>query len=302
MITSRRAFLRDSAALGLASVLPWQKDIARLFTAAQSEMYLLRRNVGVFVNRGGTIGWLFNEAGTVIVDSQFPDSAKELIQRIKAKGDRPIYTLINTHHHGDHSGGNIAFKGIAKQVVAHQNSKLNQERVAKERGKEASQLYPDVTFVESWSETYGDETVTITYHGAAHTNGDTVTHFENANIAHMGDLLFNRRFPYIDRKSGASIKNWIAVLRELYNKFDKDTLFIFGHAGNGYNITGSLADLQAKREYLEALLEFMAKMVNEGKSPADLGDLKEIPGAPQWQGKGIARNIKAAYEELTAQK
>lgn len=298
-MTTRRTFMKNAAALGLASMLPWQKSLAAALMAEQSEMYLIRSNVGVFTNRGGTIGWLFNEAGTVIVDSQFPESAQELIGRIKEKADRPIDFLINTHHHGDHTGGNIAFKDVAKHVVAHENSKLNQERVAKEREKEAEQLYPDLTFTESWSETVGDEIITTTYHGAAHTNGDSVTHFENANVAHMGDLLFNRRFPYIDRGSGASIKNWIAVLNDLNNKFDKDTLFIFGHAGEGYHITGTRQDLQAKSEYLEALLEFMSKAVKEGKTPEDLTDLTVIPGGEEWKGKGIERNIKAAYEELT---
>ena len=79
-----------------------------------------------------------------------------------------------------------------------------------------------------------DETITLRYLGPAHTDGDSITHFENANVVHMGDLIFNRRFPYIDKSAGASVKNWIQVLKQTQKLFDKDTIFIFGHADNGF--------------------------------------------------------------------
>ena len=127
----------------------------------------------------------------------------------KQQSDQTIDLLINTHHHGDHSGGNIAFKGITKMLLAHENSRKNQMREAKERDEEDSQLYPDTTYNKEWSEKVGDEIMTLRYFGPSHTDGDSIIHFENANIAHMGDLIFNRRFPYIDRSAGASIENWI---------------------------------------------------------------------------------------------
>ena len=211
--------------------------------------------------------------------------------------------MINTHHHGDHTSGNIAFKGIVDTHVAHNNSKANQERVAKARNVEDQQLYPTSLYDTEWSKKVGQETLRLHYFGAAHTNGDSVIHFENANVAHMGDLMFNRRFPYIDKSSGASISGWIDVLDEVRKHFDKDTLFIFGHSGNGFEVTGNLEDIKAMRNYLRKLLKFGKKSIKAGKSQEEvLKGLEMFPGAPEWKGRGIERNISALYQELNGQK
>ena len=190
-------------------------------------MQTLRKNVGIFTERGGTIGWLMNKEGMAIVDTQFPKQANHLIEKIKEKTDQKIDWVINTHHHGDHSGGNIAFKDIAKNLLAHENSKINQEAVAKAPGeKEAEQWYPTVTYSDKWSQKVGDETITLRYFGNAHTNGDSVIHFENANVAHLGDLMFNQRHPRIDRSTNASAANWIKVLEDIQKTFDDETLFL----------------------------------------------------------------------------
>jgi glyoxylase-like metal-dependent hydrolase (beta-lactamase superfamily II) len=141
--------------------------------------------------------------------------------------------------------------------------------------------------------------VTLRYFGPAHTDGDSIIHFEDSNVAHMGDLMFNRRFPYIDKSSGASIENWIKVLGQARKTFDKDTLFIFGHAGKGYDVTGSLDDLKAMQNFFKRLLKFTKKSIKKGLTQERvLEGLETIPGAPEWTGGGIERNISAAYQEL----
>lgn len=266
-------------------------------------MSMLRKNVGFFTDRGGTIGWLVNEEGIVVIDSQFPESAQKLITELKEKGSQPIEFLINTHHHGDHTGGNIAFKGVAKHALAHENSKANQKRVAAERNTEDNQWYPDMMFKEKWTHKIGDEIVSCSYHGRGHTNGDIITHFENANIAHMGDLVFNRRFPYIDKSSGAHIENWISILDETVKKFDDDVIFIFGHAGEGYEVTGSKEDIKAFANYLEQMLMEVEKSISAGKTLDEIKEeIKGIAGAPEWTGNGIHRSLEAAYTELTEKK
>jgi cyclase len=299
----RRNFLKSSGlALG-AGLLPWPSYMSKLLFPEGGEMKLLRNNVGAYTNRGGTIAWLIDAEGVAVVDSQFPEEAGDLIGRIREQTDRRIDLLLNTHHHRDHSSGNIAFKEIVDQVVAHQNSRINQENVAKEAGTEADQLYPDTVFEREWSRKVGTETVTARYFDRAHTNGDAVIHFENANVAHLGDLMFNRRFPNIDMKAGASVQRWIKVLNDIRKTYDDDTLFIFGHAGEGYELTGSKEDLKAMENYLSSLLIFIKKEIEAGKSLDDLlnAGLTSIPGAEEWKGHGIERSLRAAYEELTEQ-
>lgn len=301
MTTTRREFIQNSS-LGIASLLI-APNVFNNPSFQTGEFQMIRKNVGYFTGRGGTIGWLVNEGGVVVVDSQFPESANNLIADIQKKTDRKIDYLINTHHHGDHTGGNIAFKEIVGNVLAHENSKKNQMRVAVERGQEDGQLYPDMTFQKEWSTKLGDETISCTYHGKGHTNGDILTHFENANIVHTGDLLFNRRFPYIDKSAGANIGNWIKILDAAQAKFDSETIFIFGHSDNGYDITGNREDLKSFTNYLEQLMLQVEKAIKAGKSLEEIkNEMKNVAGAPQWKGNGISRSLEAAYAELTEEK
>lgn len=298
MQISRRSFIQKSG-IALATGIIAPNWLTRLLHQNTGNMQLLRRNVGVFTERGGTIGWLIEKNGIVVVDTQFPEQAEHLIENIKEQSDHKIDLVMNTHHHGDHSGGNIAFKGLADKVVAHANSKANQARQAKERNREDRQLYPDTTFNDNWSQKVGSEVVTATYFGPAHTNGDVVIHFENANVAHLGDLMFNRRFPFIDKSSGASIKNWISVLQQIRSKYDDETMFIFGHAADGYQITGNKVDITAFEGYLTNLLTFVESELKAGKPQEDILALETFPGVGEWGGRGIQRSFSAAVIELT---
>jgi cyclase len=293
---SRRSFLKKGAfAAGLFAVPPatWLEQ----FTAGN--MHLIRNNVGYFTESGGTIGWYIGKAGIVVVDTQFPAQAGHFIEQVREKSDRRIDLLLNTHHHGDHTGGNIAFKGMVEKVVAHANSRTNQEQAAITRKTEAQQLYPDTTYETRWSQKVDEETITAHYFGPAHTNGDSVIHFEQANIAHVGDLMFNRRFPYIDKTAGASIENWIDVLQQIRKTFDQDTRFVFGHAAEQYAVTGGKEDLAAMQNYLNKLLAYVKKAIKDGIDEKSLIEkTKLIPGAEEWTGQGVERSISAAYIEL----
>ena len=298
-MTDRRSFLKHSALAAGALVLPGQKDLLSMLFQTGGNMQLLRNNAGFYTERGGTIGWLLANDAIVVVDTQFPEQAGHLIDKIKEKSQRRIDLLINTHHHGDHTGGNIAFKGLVDKVVAHTNCKTNQENVAKANKSEDKQLYADTTFDKSWSQKVGGETVTCRYFGPGHTNGDIVVHFENANVAHLGDLMFNRRFPFIDKTAGASIQGWVEALGQIQKSYDKDTLFIFGHSGEKFPVTGSHADLKAMQNYLRKLLAYVKKAIKDGvEEKALIEKTKFIPGAEEWQGQGIERSITAAYLEL----
>lgn len=291
----RRFFVQTTAAALPLSMLPYWTSIL----TSPWEMKPLRRNVGFFTEKGGTIGWLMQPESNVIVDAQFPEQADHLIKELQKKSKAPLRYLINTHHHGDHTSGNISFKGLAKNVLAHENSKANQMASARKDNKESSQLYPDMTYTERWQEKINDEIIDIQYWGPAHTNGDSIIHFQHANIVHVGDLMFNRRFPYIDKTAGARIDNWIEVLQQLQTYFDNETIFIFGHAASGYEVTGNKADLAAFADYLSALLDYVSASLKSGLSADEIMKAKEIPGAPQWKGDGIERSLTAALEELS---
>lgn len=300
MFIKRRHFLQNSTLGGLALLANPLFFINKTFQS-ESGFKEIRKGVGYFIGKGGTMGWMVTKDGLVAVDSQFPTQASEFIKEIQGKTDRKFDSLINTHHHRDHTSGNIAFKNLTSEVVAHDNARRNQKRVAQEKGIESEQLYPNETFATQWTKRFDKETIQANYYGPAHTNGDIIIHFENANIAHMGDLVFNRRYPNIDKSSGANIENWIKVLDNALDYFDADTKFIFGHADNGYSITGNKDDILSFQGYLDNLLKYMDVQMKSGKDlDSILKDTEGIPGASEWKGDGIERSIKAAFEEFNS--
>lgn len=295
---NRRNFLQTSG-MSLASfALMSKSSLANIIAENPYKIRELRGGVSIFTERGGTIAFLNTKKGFAVVDSQFPEQSKHLIDEIKKLSEKPIQLLINTHHHGDHSGGNISFKGIVEHVVAHENSLKNQQITAKNQKSEDKQLYPDVTFADTWKGKIGKESIKAHYFGAGHTNGDSLIHFEHANIVHTGDLVFNRRYPFVDRAAGASIKNWITVLDKTLSTFDNETIFVFGHAFDPEKIVGNKEDIKVFQNYLSELLVYTEKEIKSGKTKEEFLKTTAIPGVTEMKGDGIQRSLQAAYEEL----
>ncbi len=261
---------------------------------------MLTDDIGIFTERGGTIGFHFSKEGITVIDAEFPDTAVHLIDELKKRNGKSFRLLINTHHHRDHTSGNISFKDLTSRVLAHENSLKNQKNVAIENKIVDQQYYPNNTFGSVWEEKAGKERIALHYFGAGHTDGDALIHLQHANIVHIGDLVFNRRHPFVDRSAGASMKSWINVLETAMNHFGRKTKYIFGHAGNGYDVTGTKDDLLAFHDYLGNVLKFVDGEMKSGKTKEEILKATEIPGSPDWKGEGIQRPLEAAYEELSA--
>jgi cyclase len=294
---NRRSFVKN-AGIGFGAIPLLRKDwLTQFMQDAPYKMKMLRNDVGIFTEKGGTIAYYLSKKNIAVIDAEFPEQSKHLIDALQKDPGKPFEILINTHHHMDHTAGNISFKGIVPHVAAHSNSLLNQQRVAKEQNKEAEQLYPDITYGDSWEYKKMKESIKTYYYGPAHTNGDSIIFFPHANIAHVGDLVFNRRWAFIDRSAGASIKNWIIVLDKIQQEFDNDTLFVFGHAFDPEKVTGNKSDIKAMQDYLKNLLAFVNSQIKAGKSKDEILKATSIPGVTEWQGDGIERGLQSAYEE-----
>jgi len=296
---NRRNFIRSSSGLAFAAITVSNQKILASLLEDPWKINSLRSDVSIFTERGGTIAFLLSKKGVVVVDAQFPDQSKHLIDQVKKQTEKPFKLLINTHHHGDHTAGNISFKGIVDHVLAHENSLKNQKNSAIAQKTEDKQLYPDQTFGNTWCDKIGKEKICLYYHGPGHTNGDALIHFEHANIVHMGDLVFNRRHPFVDRGAGANMKNWITVLDKAVAQFDNNTMFVFGHAGDGYEVTGTKDDLKAFGEYIGKVLNFVDGEIKAGKTKEEVLKTTALPFETQWKGDGLQRPLQAAYEELT---
>ena len=294
----RRKFLQHSM-LTIGALSLGKQKILTAMNVEPWKIQMLTNDIGIFTERGGTIAFYFSKEGITIIDAQFPDTAQHLIEELKKRKSEPFHLLINTHHHGDHTSGNIAFKGLLNKVLAHENSLINQKKVAVANKTEDKQFYPNLTFGKERNENIGKEKVSLNYYGAGHTNGDAVIHFKHANIAHVGDLVFNRRHPYVDRSAGANIQSWINVLNLTLKKFDNKTIFVCGHSGENYDVKGPKDMLLYFQDYLGNVLKLVEYGIKEGKSKEEILKATEIPGSPEWKGDGIERPLTAAYEELT---
>lgn len=266
MFLTRRRFLAHSAStvvLGVGAGRAVAQPGPPL-TAPPPTFRDLRRGVGTITSMGGAIGYLVNDAGAMAVDSQYASTAPAAVAGLRQRSPTGIELLCNTHHHADHTGGNQVFRGAVRRIVAHANCVAWHKKTAAASGTEAQNSFADTTFTDRWKTGFGDETVQARYYGAGHTSGDAVYHFERANVVHMGDLLFNRAHPNIDRPAGAHLGHWVTVLEQVMKAHGADTIFIAGH-GRDNAVQCTRADLQHFRDYLSACLDLARTAVKAGQ-------------------------------------
>jgi cyclase len=179
--------------------------------------------VSVLIGRGGNIGVLEGPGGMLIVDGQFEDSAPEIeaLLELGTKG-RPRY-YVNTHHHGDHTGGN-AILGRGATRMAHANVR------ARLTGDEKPEVVlPMVTYEQGLTIHFGGQDIELRHVPGAHTDGDTVVWFHGSNVIHLGDLYFQVGYPFVDVNSGGNVLGMAAGLRDLLAELPDDVRIVPGH-------------------------------------------------------------------------
>lgn len=288
-------FLKNVALLSAGTVF-----LPKMNLFQDSPFTELRNGTGIFTMRGGTIGWYVSNDVTLAIDSQYAESAANFIGGIGSFGGGSETILINTHHHGDHTGGNGTFRESGYKIIAHERVPILQRRSSDD---ESTVVAAEETFAEQHELDLGNEMVHIKYYGRAHTSGDSVTWFREANVAHMGDLMFNRLYPFIDRGSGASIENWINVLETVVDEGDSNTQYIFGHGNPEFGITGSSDALLRKRDFLSKLLEHTQAGIDAGQSREEITSQESFEEFPEFISPSnflsLPRNLDVAYLELT---
>jgi len=270
-----------------------------------TEFRPLRRDVGLFTGRGGTIGWLAGKDALGVVDTQFPDTAGICLLGLPGRAGRTLDVVINTHHHADHTSGNPVFKPSSRTIVAHANVPKLQFAAADKANTLEKQVYADTTFTDVWRRDFGSEIVTAEYHAPAHTGGDAVVLFEKANVVHMGDLVFNRMYPVTDRAGGCSLRGWVKALEDVAGTYPADAIYIFGHGNPKFGVTGKRGDLLVLRDYLTAILDYTQKKITAGEPKEKIVALENFPGFEDFHSplpNRLGINLSVAYDELTEKK
>ncbi len=203
-------------------------------TEVASGIYMIS-GVGGFT--GGNIAVSVGDDGVVMIDDSMPPLLDRMKAAIKAITDSPVNFLINTHIHPDHTGNNESMGSDGTRIVAHENLRINMlskgMKTSDGNVPVPASALPVITFSEQMSFHLNGEDVRIIHVENAHTDGDAIIHYENANVIHTGDAFFNGLFPYIDLGSGGSVEGYIAAQQKILSLSDTDTKIIPGHGPLG---------------------------------------------------------------------
>ncbi|KUJ82535.1 MULTISPECIES: MBL fold metallo-hydrolase [Microbulbifer] len=227
----------------------------------------VRDNLYMLRGAGGNIAMFTGEDGVFMVDDQYAPLTEKIRAAIAQITSQPLRFVINTHWHGDHTGGNENFGKAGALVVAHENvrERMSTEQFTKVFNRTTppspDAALPVITFTDATTFHWNGDTVHVQYTGPAHTDGDSIVHFSDANVIHMGDTFFNGSYPYIDVSAGGSVDGLVAVMDRVLAMADDDTAIIPGHGP-----LSNKAELKEQRDLLVKLKGKIQEMIDEGMS------------------------------------
>jgi len=247
---------------------------------------------------GGNVSVMVGDEHVVLIDDAMVPTAPALISAVEAIADRPIDFVINTHYHGDHTGGNAQLANDGTLVVAHDN--LRKRLLEKPEDAGGAAGIPVITFSETLTFHVNGKIAKVFHLPHAHTDGDGAIHFPEANVIHAGDVIFNGIFPYIDLDAGGSVAGFIAAQQQLIDMADDDTLFLAGHGdpvASKADVERDLAVLVEGRKRIQAL-------VDQGMSEEEIlaaNPLADYHDEYNWRFITTERMTQTHYRDLTSE-
>ena len=225
--------------------------------------------VAVLFGRGGNIGLSYGSDGNILIDDQYAPLTERILAAIREVDPDPIRFVINTHWHGDHTGGNENVGRTGAVIVAHDNVRRRMSMEQLVRGDivppSPSGALPVVTFAEGVTFHLNGDDLSVVHVANAHTDGDALVYFTHANVLHMGDVFWNGMLPFIDLESGGSIDGMIAGVVRGLELADERTIVIPGHGP-----IGRRADLERFRDMLIHVRNRIGQGIAAGRTLEEL--------------------------------
>jgi len=272
------------------------------FSKVQMKATKVAGNVYMLEGAGGNIGVSVGDDGLLIVDDQFAPLADKIRAALKGIADKKLHFILNTHWHGDHTGGNVAF-GPEATIIAHDNvrKRLSTEQKSavfnSTTPPSPKEALPVITFDQTLTVHFNGEDIRAIHYPHGHTDGDSVIFFSASNVVHLGDDFFAGRFPFVDLESGGSVEGLIKNVGELITKIPNDAKLIPGHGP-----ISTLDDLKSYHRMLQQTTEIVRGKIKAGKT---LDQIKSEGLPAEWApwGTGFIKTdrwVETIYRSLTA--
>ncbi len=285
----RILFSATAAILATTPVLA-QRD----FSNVEIKTHKIVEGVYMLQGAGGNIGLSVGDDGAFVIDDQFAPLSEKILAAIAMVTDKPVEFVLNTHHHGDHTGGNEAFGKSGAHIVAHDNV---HKRLLESQN--AAAALPVITFSQTATFYQNGHEIYISHPENAHTDGDAIVFFRDINVVHMGDVFFSGMYPYIDLSGGGDLTGYIAALEAAAQMIGDETTIIPGH--------GPLSDkddLTASIDLLKDVKNRIQALIDNGLSEDEVvatDPLADLNGQWSWEFITGERMARIAYRSLTAE-
>jgi cyclase len=299
------ALLANAMLLGRAASAQEQD-----FSKVEIKVTKVSGNIYMLVGAGGNIGASVGEDGIVIVDDQFAPLADKIQAALKNLGvtDKPVRFVINTHYHGDHTGGNVPFNNAGSTLIAQDNVRKrlvsggtagNGGSIVMDVKPAEKAALPIITFEHDVTVHLNGEDIRALHFPSGHTDGDSIIFFPKNNVVHMGDDFVRYGFPFIDVASGGSVQGMIDAMEKATAHLPADVKVIPGH--------GALSNLDDVRAFTKMLKETSAvvqKALNEKKTLDQMKKEKILAPWVKWSGDFVNEDafIETLYNSLTGHK
>lgn len=251
---------------------------------------------------GGNLGLSVGEDGAYLIDDQYAPLTGKILAAIKELTPEPVRFVVNTHYHGDHTGGNENMGEAGALLVAHENVRRRMaagtfmKAFNRQVEPAPAGALPVVTFTDAVTFHWNGEEIRVFFVGPAHTDGDSIIHFVKADVFHMGDTLFNGMYPFIDVSGGGRVDGIIAAADRVLKVASEKTRIIPGHGP-----LATKADLQVYRDMLVEVRDRVAKLKAEGKTGEEVVATKPTADFDEKWGGGFMKPdvwVGLVYESM----
>lgn len=250
-------------------------------TGEKTHTKLIKVNNKIYMlqGKGGNIGLSFGNDGVFMIDDQFAEDIEQIQKEIKKVSDKSVRFLVNTHFHGDRTGGNAAMAQAGTVIFSQENVRTRlQGMIRRETKKIPEEALPLVTFSEDLTFHFNGEKIYVFHVHNAHTDGDAMVYFTNSNVLHTGDVFFNGKYPFIDLENGGSLAGAIDGLAKAMMVINEDTKVIPGH-GN----VGTFKDLQKTADMLSTVYKRVYTYYIDKKTEEEVAKMTDI--TKEWDGE-----------------